>query len=71
VLQKAGLSDEADPENYLGGSSKTICITSDWMYTRIVCAGQLAGTRSAFTAETEAAANGSRSRSDYCTNLGT
>jgi hypothetical protein len=33
VLQKAGLSVEADPENYLGGSSETICITSDLMYT--------------------------------------
>jgi len=21
-------------ENYLGGSSETICITSDWMFTR-------------------------------------
>ena len=29
MLQKAGLSVEADPENYLGGSSETICITSD------------------------------------------
>jgi hypothetical protein len=34
VLQKAELSDKADSENYLGGSSETICITSDWMYTR-------------------------------------
>jgi hypothetical protein len=24
VLRKAGLSDEADPENYLGGSSETM-----------------------------------------------
>ena len=24
MLQKAGLSDEADPENYLGGSSETM-----------------------------------------------
>ena len=29
MLQKAELSGEADSENYLGGSSETICITSD------------------------------------------
>jgi hypothetical protein len=34
VLQKAELSCEADSENDLGGSSETICITSDWMCTR-------------------------------------
>ena len=31
-MQKAELSCEADSENYLGGSSETICITSDWMF---------------------------------------
>ena len=34
VLQKAELSGEADSENNHGGSSKTLCITSDWMFTR-------------------------------------
>ena len=34
MLQKAELSGEADSENNLGGSSETICITSDWMFTR-------------------------------------
>jgi hypothetical protein len=34
MLQKAELSAEADSENNLGGSSETICITSDWMCTR-------------------------------------
>jgi hypothetical protein len=34
VLRKAELSREADSENYLEGSAKTICITSDWMFTR-------------------------------------
>ncbi len=34
MLRKAELSLEADSENYLGGSSETICITSDWMFTR-------------------------------------
>ena len=34
MLRKAELSREADSENYLGGSSETICITSDWMFTR-------------------------------------
>src|SRR5580700_7072181 len=33
-VAKAELSDEADSENNLGGSSETICITSDWMFTR-------------------------------------
>ena len=39
MLRKAGLSNEADPENNLGGSSETICITSDWMCTRSLAAG--------------------------------
>jgi hypothetical protein len=34
VLRKAELSRETDSENYLGGSSETICITSDCMFTR-------------------------------------
>jgi hypothetical protein len=34
VLQEAELSGQADSENNLGGSSETICITSDWKYTR-------------------------------------
>ena len=34
MLQKAELSCEADSENYLGGSSETLCITSDLMFTR-------------------------------------
>jgi hypothetical protein len=34
VLRKAELSSEADSENNLGGCSETICITSDWMFTR-------------------------------------
>ena len=29
MLRKAELSCEADSKNYLGGSSETICITSD------------------------------------------
>jgi hypothetical protein len=34
VLQEAELSGQADSENNLGGSSETICITSDWTFTR-------------------------------------
>jgi hypothetical protein len=34
VLRKAELSIEADSENYLGGSSETICTTSDLTFTR-------------------------------------
>jgi hypothetical protein len=34
VLRKAELSMEADSENYLGGSSETICTTSDLTFTR-------------------------------------
>jgi hypothetical protein len=33
VLRKAELSGKADSENDLGGSSETICITSDLMFT--------------------------------------
>jgi hypothetical protein len=33
VLQEAELSCEADSGNNLGGSSETICITSDLMFT--------------------------------------
>jgi len=39
VLRKAELSREADSENNLGGSSETICITSDWMFTRSPATG--------------------------------
>ena len=39
VLQEAELSGQADSENDLGGSSKTICITSDWMFTRSPATG--------------------------------
>jgi hypothetical protein len=34
VLRKAELSVEADAENYLGGSSETICTTSDLTHPR-------------------------------------
>jgi len=34
VLRKAELSIEADSENYLGGSSETICTISDLTFTR-------------------------------------
>ena len=34
VLRKAEFSVEADSKNYLGGSSETICTTSDLTFTR-------------------------------------
>ena len=34
MLRKAELSMEADSENYLGGSSETICTTSALTFTR-------------------------------------
>jgi len=40
VLQEAELSGQADSENNLGGSSKTICITSDWKFTRSPATGR-------------------------------
>ena len=33
MLLTAELSIETDSENYLGGSSETICITSELMFT--------------------------------------
>ena len=44
MLRKAELSGKADSENYLGGSSETICTTQDLTITRGV--GQLGRNRS-------------------------